>query len=214
MGFDPCDFSLKIQDSIGTPTPKVGVHLGVWGFILSHFPTFSGAWNVTSGLHTWPAPLQALVLVMSPRQGLRHINHINMTTSSCCLGTNPSRIFLWTFFGFHRLQHTHHTFNFLNIQTFWDITKWITTLHLHFHISFPHETFKPLLFKLHILKVLVDFSLLILHMFMSILPTPKLQIPTFWHPTWRQHMNHIPNQCCPNRHDATILHHASHQHLP
>jgi hypothetical protein len=32
MGFDPCNFFLKICESIGTPTPKVEVHLGVWGF--------------------------------------------------------------------------------------------------------------------------------------------------------------------------------------
>ncbi len=29
MGFDPCDGALKIWDSIGTPTPNMGVHLGV-----------------------------------------------------------------------------------------------------------------------------------------------------------------------------------------
>ncbi len=44
MGFDPCNRSLKIRESIGTPTPKVGVHLGVCGFIPSHFLTFSRAW--------------------------------------------------------------------------------------------------------------------------------------------------------------------------
>jgi hypothetical protein len=32
MGFDPCNRSLKIQESIRIPTPKVGVHLGVWRF--------------------------------------------------------------------------------------------------------------------------------------------------------------------------------------
>jgi len=37
MGFDPCNRSLKIWESIETPTPKVGAHLGVRGFILSHF---------------------------------------------------------------------------------------------------------------------------------------------------------------------------------
>jgi hypothetical protein len=37
--------------------PKVGVHLGVWGFISSHSPTFSRAWNVILGLHFWPPPL-------------------------------------------------------------------------------------------------------------------------------------------------------------
>jgi hypothetical protein len=29
MGFDPFNRSLKIQESIGFPTPKVGAHLGV-----------------------------------------------------------------------------------------------------------------------------------------------------------------------------------------
>jgi len=43
MSFDPCNRPLKIWKSIRTPTPKVGAHLGGWGFIPSHFPTFSGA---------------------------------------------------------------------------------------------------------------------------------------------------------------------------
>ncbi len=47
MNFDPCNRLLKIWKSIGTPTSKVGNHLGVWGFIPSHFLTLSGAWNVT-----------------------------------------------------------------------------------------------------------------------------------------------------------------------
>jgi hypothetical protein len=38
MGFDPFNHSLKIWKSIGTPTPKVGAHLGMWGFIPSHSP--------------------------------------------------------------------------------------------------------------------------------------------------------------------------------
>jgi hypothetical protein len=38
MSFDPYNGPLKIQESIGTPTPKMGAHLGVWGFIPSHFP--------------------------------------------------------------------------------------------------------------------------------------------------------------------------------
>jgi hypothetical protein len=29
MGFDPYNCFLKIQESIGTPTPKTGAHLGV-----------------------------------------------------------------------------------------------------------------------------------------------------------------------------------------
>jgi hypothetical protein len=43
MGFDPCNCFQKIWESIKTPTPKVGVHLGVGGFIPSHFPTLPGA---------------------------------------------------------------------------------------------------------------------------------------------------------------------------
>jgi hypothetical protein len=62
MGFGPCNCSLKIWESIGTPTPKMGAHLGVWVFILtlSHTPF-------------WPMPLQALAFVVNPRPGLRYI---------------------------------------------------------------------------------------------------------------------------------------------
>jgi hypothetical protein len=70
MGFDPCTFSLKIRESIETPTPKVGAHLSVWRFIPSHSPTLLGAWNVTLGFHLWPTPSQTFPLVASPRLGL------------------------------------------------------------------------------------------------------------------------------------------------
>jgi hypothetical protein len=72
MGFDPCNCPLKIWESIRTPTPKVGIHLGVWEFIPSHFLTLPRAWNVTPGLPSWPAPLQALALVANPKFGLQH----------------------------------------------------------------------------------------------------------------------------------------------
>ncbi len=55
MNFNPCNHPLKIRKSIRTPTPKMGVHLGVWGFIPSHSFALPGAWNVnlgfTLGLH-------------------------------------------------------------------------------------------------------------------------------------------------------------------
>jgi hypothetical protein len=57
MGFDPYDCSLKIQESIMTPTPKVGTNLGMWGFIPSHSLTLTRTWDVTPGLPSWPAPL-------------------------------------------------------------------------------------------------------------------------------------------------------------
>jgi hypothetical protein len=40
MGFDPCNRSLKIWESIGTPTPKMGFHLGVWRFNSLILPYF------------------------------------------------------------------------------------------------------------------------------------------------------------------------------
>jgi hypothetical protein len=45
----------KFESPLGTPTPKMGAHLGVWVFIftLSQSPR----------LHFWPAPLQALALI-------------------------------------------------------------------------------------------------------------------------------------------------------
>jgi hypothetical protein len=48
MSFDPWNLFSDIQKSIGSPTLKVRIHLGVWGFILSHFPTLPG---FTFGLH-------------------------------------------------------------------------------------------------------------------------------------------------------------------
>ncbi len=50
MVFDPYNCSMKIQESIGTPTPKVRAHLGVLRFIPSHSPTFLRAWDVTPEL--------------------------------------------------------------------------------------------------------------------------------------------------------------------
>jgi hypothetical protein len=37
MSFYPCNNPLKIQESIETPTFKVGAHLGVWGSFLHTF---------------------------------------------------------------------------------------------------------------------------------------------------------------------------------
>jgi len=73
MTFDPYNCPLKIWESIGSPIPKMGAHLGVWGFIPSHFLTLPGVWNVIHGLHFWLAPLPALALVTSTGLGLRHL---------------------------------------------------------------------------------------------------------------------------------------------
>jgi hypothetical protein len=70
--FDAYKCPLKIQGSIGTLIPKVGVRLGVRGFIPSHFPKLPRAWmwlpNFTLGLHF----CKPFALVAGPRLGLRH----------------------------------------------------------------------------------------------------------------------------------------------
>jgi hypothetical protein len=67
MIFNLCNWLLKIWDFIETSTPKVEAHLGMCGFIASHSLTLLRAWNVSLRLHSWPAPLQALALVASPK---------------------------------------------------------------------------------------------------------------------------------------------------
>jgi hypothetical protein len=69
MSFNPCNCSLKIWESIGTLTPKMGTHLEVCGFTPSHLPILPRTWNVILGLHSWPTPLEVFALIMSPRLG-------------------------------------------------------------------------------------------------------------------------------------------------
>jgi hypothetical protein len=68
---DPWNRSLKLWESTGTPSPKVGVALGVWGFTPSHFPTLSGVCDVILGLSFGPHPCNPFALVASPKLGLR-----------------------------------------------------------------------------------------------------------------------------------------------
>ncbi len=48
----------KFENPLELQLPNWELILGVWGFITSHSPTFSGAWNVTPMLHFWPTPSQ------------------------------------------------------------------------------------------------------------------------------------------------------------
>jgi hypothetical protein len=90
MGFDPWNFSLKVWESIGTPTPQMGAHLGMWGFNPSHFLTLPGAQDATLWLPSWLTPLQALALVASPRLGLRHPTFGFPTFEKDCVVLDPS----------------------------------------------------------------------------------------------------------------------------
>jgi hypothetical protein len=55
LRFDPSNLSLKFWESTGTPSPKVGVALGVWWLTPSHSPSLPGVSDVTPrlplGLH-------------------------------------------------------------------------------------------------------------------------------------------------------------------
>jgi len=81
--FDPCNYPLKIWESIGTRTPKMEVHLGVWGFIPSLFCIFRSM-KCDSWAHFWLAPLQALALVTSPRLGMRHLSKPKISIMNHC----------------------------------------------------------------------------------------------------------------------------------
>jgi hypothetical protein len=72
LRFDPSNWSLKFWESTGTPSPKAGVALGMWGFTPSHFPTLLGVPDVTPGLPFGPHPCNPFALVASPKLGLRH----------------------------------------------------------------------------------------------------------------------------------------------
>ncbi len=74
MGFDPYNCFLKFESPSRHQLAKWESTWECGGSILtfSHTFTLLGAWNVTFGLHSWPAPLQALAFVASPRLQLRH----------------------------------------------------------------------------------------------------------------------------------------------
>jgi hypothetical protein len=57
MGFGPYDCALKIRESIGTPSPQVGIH----------FPIVSRACGVTLGLLLGPQPCKPLCLSHEPK---------------------------------------------------------------------------------------------------------------------------------------------------
>jgi len=69
LSFDPWNCSLKFWKSTGTPSPKVGVALGVW-FTPSYSLTLSytpGSMWCDSWASSWPATLQPLCLGRKPK---------------------------------------------------------------------------------------------------------------------------------------------------
>jgi hypothetical protein len=80
LSFDSWNCSLNFWEFTGTPSPKVRVTLGVWGFTPSHFLTLPGVCDVTPGLLLaltpgLPLSLQPcnhFALVASPKLRLQH----------------------------------------------------------------------------------------------------------------------------------------------
>jgi hypothetical protein len=60
MGFNPYNRDLKIQESIWDFNSQHGVHLGVWGFILSHSLHFREHVMWLSSLPIGPQPCNPL----------------------------------------------------------------------------------------------------------------------------------------------------------
>jgi hypothetical protein len=82
LRFDPCNRSLKFWEFTETPSPKVGVALGVWGFSPSHFLTLPGVCDVTPGLPLALTPGHPLGLTPGLPFGPHPCN-------SLCLGREP-----------------------------------------------------------------------------------------------------------------------------
>jgi hypothetical protein len=69
MGFDPCNVALKIWESIWDSDSQNG-SVRIHSFTLF---ALLGACDVTPGPPSWPATLQALALVTSPKLSLRQL---------------------------------------------------------------------------------------------------------------------------------------------
>jgi hypothetical protein len=67
LRFDPSNLSLKFGESTGTPSPKVGVALGVWWLTPSHSPSLPGVSDVTPRLPLGSHPCKPFYLGREPK---------------------------------------------------------------------------------------------------------------------------------------------------
>jgi len=100
LGFDPYNHFLNIRESTRTPTPNMGVHLGVWRFFPSHSFALIEHENVTPRLSLGPHPCKPFALVVSPRLGLRQ----------ACTSNGKLSNFITTFMPFG--NHVNDRFEF------------------------------------------------------------------------------------------------------
>jgi hypothetical protein len=74
LSFDPSNRSMKFWESTGTPSPKVGVALGVWGLTPSHSPTLPGVSDVTPELPLGPHPCNPFCFGREPKARVATLN--------------------------------------------------------------------------------------------------------------------------------------------
>ncbi len=67
LSFDPSNGSLKFRESTGTPSPKVGVALGVWRLTPSQSLALPGVSDVTPRLPLGPHPCNPFCLGREPK---------------------------------------------------------------------------------------------------------------------------------------------------
>ncbi len=67
LRFDPSNLSLKFWESTGTPSPKVGVALGVWWLTPSHSPSLPRVSDVTPRLPLGPHPCNPFCIGREPK---------------------------------------------------------------------------------------------------------------------------------------------------
>jgi hypothetical protein len=118
MGFDPFNCFMKIWESIRTPILKVGVHLGVWGFIPSHSLTLLGPWDVILGIPSWPAPLQALCLSCEPKVRVATPCHFQKNYQ------NGLGLKILTWVSTWCTKSLKFFINFVNAMDFWTKNSW------------------------------------------------------------------------------------------
>jgi len=96
MGFDPWNYSLKIRNSIETPIPKMGAHLGVRRFIPSHSPSFTLSFTLENMRCDYWASFLAHTLAsicFGYKPKIRVVT--NWTIKVSMLNSSPSKIILY-----------------------------------------------------------------------------------------------------------------------
>jgi hypothetical protein len=87
LSFDPSNHSLKFWESTETPSPKVGVALGVWRLTPSHSLALLGVFNVTPRLPLGPHPCNPFCLGREPKARVATVGDFrlwwNCGTSTC-----------------------------------------------------------------------------------------------------------------------------------